>query len=64
MSGEDDHSRSVDGAHEEALIRRDRDREHLRGLLLEGASSERAPPIDATYFDMLRRRISVGSTDS
>ena len=61
MSGEDDHSGGVDSARDDALIRLDRDREYLRGLLLEGASSEPGPPIDATYFDMLRRRISGGS---
>lgn len=39
------------------LIRRDRDREHLRGLLFEGASSPAADPIDGRYFDNLRNRI-------
>ena len=64
MNGEDDHSKGVDSAREDALIRRDQDREHLRGLLLEGASSEPGPPIDAAYFDMLRRRILGGSASS
>jgi antitoxin ParD1/3/4 len=36
------------------LIRRDRDREQLRGLLMEGASSPPTEPIDDRYFDNLR----------
>ncbi|ANM13393.1 MULTISPECIES: hypothetical protein [unclassified Rhizobium] len=36
------------------LIRRDRDRQRLRDLLLEGASSETTAPVDANYFDNLR----------
>ena len=39
------------------LIRRDRDRQHLRGLLLEGAASAPAAPADAAYFDGLRARV-------
>ena len=38
------------------LIRKDADRLHLRGLLLEGAPSARAAPADAAYFAALRRR--------
>lgn len=38
------------------LIRKDQDRQHLRGLLLAGAASEPTAPLDATYFDDLRRR--------
>lgn len=38
------------------LIRRDRDREALRALLLEGAASEAGAPADADYFDDLRRQ--------
>lgn len=38
------------------LIRRDRDRQRLRDLLLEGASSEATGPVDAEYFDSLRDR--------
>ena len=33
------------------LIRKDADRLHLRGLLLEGASSVAAGPADSAYFD-------------
>lgn len=38
------------------LIRRDQDRLHLRGLLLDGASSASTAPADPAYFDGLRRR--------
>ncbi|MYC65601.1 MAG: type II toxin-antitoxin system ParD family antitoxin [Acidobacteriia bacterium] len=36
------------------LIRKDRDRQRLRGLLLEGAASPRALTVDAHYYDRLR----------
>ena len=36
------------------LIRKDQDRLHLRGLLLEGAATQPGQPIAATYFDGLR----------
>ncbi len=39
------------------LIRKDRDRLHLRALLLEGASSAATAPVDATYFRQLRESI-------
>ena len=39
------------------LIRKDADRLHLRGLLLEGAGSAPAAPADATYFTTLRERV-------
>ena len=39
------------------LIRKDRDRQHLRGLLLEGAASPQAVTLDADYFGRLRGRI-------
>ncbi|GAA0296057.1 type II toxin-antitoxin system ParD family antitoxin [Sphingomonas oligophenolica] len=39
-----------------ALIRRDQDREHLRGLLLDGAASPPTAPADSAYFDGLRER--------
>ncbi|WP_085781589.1 type II toxin-antitoxin system ParD family antitoxin [Rhizobium sp. NXC14] len=44
------------------LIRRDRDRQQLRNLLLEGASSETTEPIDASYFDSLRERATKQSS--
>ena len=39
------------------LIRKDADRLHLRGLLLEGLASASAAPVDGTYFDALRHRV-------
>ena len=39
------------------LIRKDQDRQRLRGLLLEGAASPRAITADADYFDELRSRV-------
>lgn len=39
------------------LIRKDADRLHLRGLLIEGASSASAAPADANYFAALRERV-------
>ena len=38
------------------LIRKERDRQRLRGLLLEGAMSPQADTADADYFDRLRDR--------
>jgi len=40
------------------LIRRDQDREKLRRLLLEGASSPATAPIDESYFSDLRSQIN------
>jgi len=42
------------------LIRRDRDRRRLRGLLLDGANSQPAGVADAAYFDGLRARVHKG----
>lgn len=39
------------------LIRRDRDREHLRSLLLEGARSPAVTVADEGYFAALRDRV-------
>jgi antitoxin ParD1/3/4 len=39
------------------LIRRDQDRQRLRGLLLAGAESPPAGVADADYFDAVRRRV-------
>ena len=39
------------------LIRRDRDRQHLRRVLLDGAASSPGPIADAPYFTSLRDRI-------
>lgn len=39
------------------LIRKDQDRNLLRGILLEGAASVSTAPVDAAYFDTLRDRV-------
>ena len=39
------------------LIRGDQDRQRLRGLLLEGASSAATEPVDGAYFDSLREGV-------
>jgi len=39
------------------LIRKDQERTHLRGLLLEGAASAPIGPADGKYFNGLRSRI-------
>ncbi len=39
------------------LIRRDQDRQHLRVMLLEGATSAPVAPASAAYFDGLRDRV-------
>ena len=41
------------------LIRKDLDRQRLRGLILDGAASPRAVVADADYFDELRSRIDA-----
>lgn len=38
------------------LIRRERDRQHLRALVLEGATSPKAVVADDEFFDRLFRR--------
>lgn len=38
------------------LIRKDQDRQQLRGLLLAGARSAPTMPVDGDYFDGLRAR--------
>ena len=39
------------------LIRKDQDRQRLRGLLLEGATSPPAVTADADYFNQLRGQV-------
>ena len=39
------------------LLRRDRDRQRLRSLLLDGAASASTAPVDKAYFDGLRERV-------
>lgn len=43
------------------LIRRDQDRQHLRGLLLAGAASDQGPVADDRYFDDLRDEVDATS---
>ncbi len=40
------------------LIRKDQDRQHLRGLLIAGAQSAPTSSVDASYFESLRKRIN------
>lgn len=39
------------------LIRKDQDRQRLRGLLIAGAESMAAAPADSDYFESLRTRV-------
>ena len=39
------------------LIRHDQDRQHLRGLLLEGGESPPSVTADVTYLEALRSRV-------
>ncbi|MEM5331299.1 type II toxin-antitoxin system ParD family antitoxin [Paraburkholderia sp. JHI2823] len=39
------------------LIRKDQDRKRLRGLILQGAASGLADPVDSKYFESLRVRV-------
>ena len=41
------------------LVRRDQDRQHLRRLLFDGASSSLGTVVDEAYFESLRSRIST-----
>lgn len=43
--------------HVRELIRKDADRLHLRGLLLEGAASAASEPVGAGYFAGLRKAV-------
>ena len=45
------------------LIRKDQDRLQLRGLLLAGATSTSAAPIDPAYFEELRDRVRKAAKD-
>lgn len=44
------------------LLRKEQDRLHLRGLLLEGATSTPTKPVDDAYFDGLRRKAKVNKS--
>jgi antitoxin ParD1/3/4 len=39
------------------LIRRDQDRQQLKGLLMQGAKSKQGAVADAAYFDELRQKL-------
>mgnify|MGYP003465701787 CR=1 FL=1 len=41
------------------LIRKDRERQHMRGLLLEGAASAAAAAADGRFFKELRARVRL-----
>ena len=43
------------------LIRRDQQRQELRGLLLAGAQSKASEPATGAYFDGLRERVRKGA---
>ena len=43
------------------LIRMDRERRQLRGMLLDGADSPQAQAADAAWFDRLRERVRMVS---
>jgi antitoxin ParD1/3/4 len=45
------------------LIRKDQDRQRLRGLVLDGAASEPTSPVDEAYFEGLRDRVRRSKTD-
>lgn len=45
------------GEYVRELIRRDQERQQLRGLLVAGIESAAATPADAVYFDALRDRV-------
>lgn len=45
------------------LIRRDQDRQRLRRLLLDGATSGPGPAADRAYFGALRARVRKGKAD-
>jgi antitoxin ParD1/3/4 len=44
------------------LIRKEQERQHLRGLLLAGAASAPGAPADVAYFDALRARAQGATT--
>ena len=44
------------------LIRRDQDRQQLRGLLLAGAASAPTAPVNDAYFQGLRDRVRKAAT--
>lgn len=51
------HGYGTSSAYIQELIRKDRDRQALRRLLLDGAASPLAGPANAAYFDSLRQGV-------
>ena len=47
---------STRSAYVRELMRKDQERQHLRGLLLDGAASRPGKTVDEAYFRTLRRR--------
>lgn len=45
------------------LIRKERDRQHLRALVLEGAASSQAVVADDEFFDRLFRRLDAAERE-
>ncbi|WLH48334.1 ribbon-helix-helix domain-containing protein [Pseudomonas beijingensis] len=41
------------------LIRKDQNRQHLRGLVLDGAESAPTVPVNGDYFESLRAKVRV-----
>jgi antitoxin ParD1/3/4 len=52
-----EHGHGTGSEYARELIRRDQDRMRLRGLLLAGAESASAAPVDAGYFEILREPV-------
>lgn len=48
---------SSSGEYLRELIRKDRDRQRLRGLLFDGANSPRSVTTDSGYFETLKSRV-------
>lgn len=51
------HGYSTSSEYIRELIRKDHDRQHLRGLLLAGAESAPTAPADGAYFESLRAKV-------
>ncbi|MEM5371813.1 type II toxin-antitoxin system ParD family antitoxin [Paraburkholderia azotifigens] len=45
------------------LIRKDQDRKRLRAMIVQGATSGLATPVDADYFESLRARVRTLAND-
>jgi antitoxin ParD1/3/4 len=65
--GDEQVSQGADGTSSEylrELIRKDKERLHLRGLLLAGAASAPVGVVDASYFEGLRGRVRQATATS